>query len=139
MMLSFWIRCKFMLKFASSSLVSFGLDYILFLVFAAASHSMPWGLLFSNAAARFLSAACNYMLNKYLVFRGQGNGSQDLIQYALLAFGVLTANSLLLTVLTGLGLPAPLAKLAAELTLFAVSFAVQSLVIFRRREVAAHA
>lgn len=138
-MLSFWNRCKLMLKFASSSLISFGLDYILFLIFAAVFRSMLWGLLFSNVAARLLSAACNYTLNKYLVFREQGRGARDLFQYALLAFGILMANSLLLTALTTLGLPAPLAKLVTELTLFAASFTVQSLVIFHRKEAAAHA
>lgn len=138
-MLSFLNRCKLMLKFASSSLISFGLDYILFLAFAAVSRPMLWGLLLSNVAARLLSAACNYMLNKYLVFREQGHGGRDLLQYALLASGILAANSLLLTVFTALGLPASLAKLVTELTLFTASFTVQSLVIFRRKEASAHA
>ena len=48
--------------------------------------------------------------------------------------GVLLANSTLLQVLTALGLPAPAAKLITEMTLFAVSFSVQTLVIFRRRK-----
>ena len=52
----------------------------------------------------------------------------------LLATGILIANSVLLHALTALGLPAPLAKLITEMTLFAVSFSVQTLVIFREKK-----
>ena len=52
----------------------------------------------------------------------------------LLATGVLIANSVLLHVLTALGLAAPAAKLITEVTLFAVSFSVQTLVIFRKKK-----
>lgn len=48
--------------------------------------------------------------------------------------GVLLANSTLLQVLTALGLPAPAAKLITEVTLFSVSFSVQTLVIFRGKK-----
>ena len=49
-------RCVTACKFASSSLLSFALDYCLFLWFSAASVNRVWGLLFSNIAARLLSA-----------------------------------------------------------------------------------
>lgn len=126
-------RCETICKFASSSLLSFALDYCLFLAFTAAAGTWTWGLLFSNLAARMISACFNYSLNKYLVFRGGGKASEDLPQYLLLAAGILLANSILLHALTALGLAAPLAKLITEMTLFAVSFSVQTLVIFRKR------
>lgn len=124
-------HCKTALKFASSSLASFLLDYLLFLLFAWGTRSLAWGLVGSNIAARLVSACFNYSLNKYLVFHGGGQVSQDLPQYVLLAAGILTANSVLLHGLTALGLAAPAAKLITEMTLFAVSFSVQTLVIFR--------
>lgn len=127
-------HCKTALKFASSSLASFLLDYLLFLLFAWGTRSLAWGLLGSNIAARLVSACFNYSLNKYLVFHGGGQVSQDLPQYVLLAAGILTANSVLLHGLTALGLAAPLAKLITEMTLFAVSFSVQTLVIFRKKK-----
>lgn len=126
-------RCVTACKFASSSLLSFALDYCLFLWFSAASGNRVWGLLLSNIAARLLSACFNYTLNKYMVFHGGGRASRDLPRYMLLATGILTANSILLHALTALGLPAPIAKLITEMTLFAVSFSVQTLVIFRRK------
>lgn len=126
-------RCGTICKYASSSLLSFALDYCLFLLFSAVTENWVWGLLLSNIAARLLSACFNYTLNKYMVFHGGGRASRDLPRYMLLAAGILTANSILLHVLTALGLPAPIAKLITEMTLFAVSFSVQTLVIFRRK------
>lgn len=122
------------LKFACSSLSSFVLDYVLFLLLSCITAPLAWGLLISNVAARLISALFNYALNKYMVFHGGGKTSQDLPQYVLLATGILCANSLLLHALTLLGLSAPLAKLLTELSLFLISFSVQSLVIFRRKD-----
>ena len=127
-------RCGTICKFASSSLLSFVLDYCLFLLFSAATGNWAGGLLLSNIAARLISACFNYTLNKYIVFHGGGRASQDLPQYLLLAAGILIANSLLLQALTALGLSAPAAKLVTEMTLFVVSFSVQTLVIFRGRK-----
>mgnify|MGYP005767793199 CR=1 FL=1 len=127
-------RCGTICKFASSSLLSFVLDYCLFLLFSAATGTWAGGLLLSNIAARLISACFNYTLNKYIVFHGGGRASQDLPQYLLLAAGILIANSLLLQALTALGLSAPTAKLVTEMTLFVVSFSVQTLVIFRGRK-----
>ena len=126
-------RCGTVCKFASSSLLSFVLDYCLFLLFSMAAGSWAWGLLFSNIAARLISACFIYALNKYMVFHGGGRAARDLPQYMLLAAGILAANSVLLHALTALGLPAPAAKLITEMTLFAVSFSVQTLVIFRKK------
>lgn len=127
-------HCKTALKFASSSLASFLLDYLLFLLFAWGTRSLAWGLVGSNIAARLVSTCFNYSLNKYLVFHGGGRVSQDLPQYVLLAAGILIANSVLLHALTALSLPAPAAKLITEMILFAVSFSVQTLVIFRKKK-----
>ena len=127
-------RCATACKFASSSLLSFALDYCLFLLFSAATGNWAWGLLLSNIAARLISACFNYTLNKYMVFHGGGRASQDLPQYMLLATGILIANSVLLHVLTALGLVPPIAKLITEMTLFIVSFSVQTLVIFRKKK-----
>ena len=124
-------RCGTICKFASSSLLSFVLDYCLFLLFSAATGNWAGGLLLSNIAARLISACFNYTLNKYMVFHGGGQASRDLPQYMLLATGILIGNSILLHALTTLGLAAPAAKLITEMALFAISFSVQTLVIFR--------
>ena len=144
MMKSLLPRCGMACKFASSSLLSFALDYCLFLFLSSAAGAWAGGLLLSNVAARLISACFNYALNKYMVFHRGGRALQDLSQYMLLAAGILIANSLLLRAFTTMGLPAPVAKLITEMVLFAISFSVQTLVIFRGRrpeteEVAARA
>ena len=121
------------LEFASSSLASFGMDYLLFLLFSQAAGFGAWNLFFSNVAARFFSAMFNYSLNKYLVFHRGGKALRDLPQYFLLAAGILAANSVLLQLLAALGLPAPLAKLLTEAVLFLASFAIQTLWIFAKK------
>ena len=134
MMKSLLPRCGMACKFASSSLLSFALDYCLFLFLSSAAGAWAGGLLLSNVTARLISACFNYSLNKYMVFRSGGQASRDLPQYMLLATGILIANSVLLHGLTALGLPAPLAKLITEMTLFVISFSVQTLVIFREKK-----
>ena len=116
MMKTLLSRCGTICKFASSSLLSFALDYCLFLLFSAAAGAWAWGVLLGNIAARLVSACFNYSLNKYMVFRGGGQTSRDLPQYLLLAAGVLLANSTLLQVLAALGLTATAAKLITKET-----------------------
>lgn len=126
---------KNILKFASASFVSFLADYLLFLLLTALLPAGAAFLVAGNVLARLGSAALNYTLNTRAVFRDDRPMRQTLPQYALLAAGILAANSLLLTLLTSaLLLPATLAKLLTEGTLFLVSFAVQSLVIYHQPE-----
>ena len=127
-------RCATALKFASSSLVGFAVDYVLFLGFSALTGALAFGLVLSNAAARIVSAYVNYTINQRVVFRGAVKSSKSLPAYLLLAAGILTANSALLSLLTWFGMAAPAAKLVTELTLFVISFSVQSLVIFRSKQ-----
>ena len=78
---SFLSRCGMLCKFASSSLLSFALDYCLFLLFSAPIGDWAWGLWVSNIAVRMVSACFNYTLNKCMVFHGGGRATQDLPQY----------------------------------------------------------
>ena len=121
------------LKFASSSLASFALDYLLFMVLAAATRRLAFGLVCSNVAARIGSGLFNYLLNRHLVFQGRQGVRHPLAGYLLLAAGILAANNVLLSLFAyGLALPAWLAKLLTELSLFLVSLTVQARVIFHK-------
>lgn len=120
------------IKFASSSLISFAIDYAAFLLLISLTTAIPYHLIISNVAARIVSASVNYTLNKHMVFHGKKSASHTLPQYALLAIGILCANSMILSFFDGiLGPPAHFAKLLTELILFIISFTVQSLVIFK--------
>ena len=127
-----WKVLKMLLKFASVSLISFALDYGLFLLLSTATQQFAYGLLCSNVAARLGSGFFNYQLNRTLVFHSQENQRKTLVEYLLLATGILLANNGILSLFAyGLSLPLWLAKLLTEGSLFLVSLTVQTKVIFR--------
>lgn len=109
-------------SFIGASFGSFLIDYCLFTAFYALSARV----LLSTVAARVISASCNYLINKRLVFRRSGK-AYNARRYALLAVCVLAVNCLLMYLLTQvLPLPAQIAKLFVELGLYIVSYGVQS-------------
>lgn len=123
-----------MLKFISSSLVCFIVDYGLFQLILLLTGSLGYlhAPAISNIAARLVSAALNYRLNKSLVFRHQGDHVKTGLQYAALASGILLVNTCLLTYLLRLpGMSSWTAKFIVELTLFLFSYLIQQFKIFR--------
>lgn len=123
-----------MLKFVSSSLVCFLVDYGLFQLFLLITRSLGYlhAPVISNIAARIISAALNYRLNKSLVFNHQGDHIKTGVQYAVLASGILLVNTCLLSyLLKQPGINSWTAKLIVELTLFLFSFLIQKFKIFR--------
>lgn len=110
-------------KFSGASLLSFFLDYVLFNLLTLI---LPIGI--SNVSARMISCMVNYKLNQKFVFHDTRHGTAW--QYFLLAAGILIANTLLLQGFTFIGMPAFIAKIFVEITLFFCSMLVQRFVIF---------
>lgn len=120
-------------KYALSSFSSFLLDYALFALFVALSSGFSQGVLFSNIAARILSASYNFLLNRSFVFRETQNGKRQALQYLLLAVFTLCLNSALLFFFTDILLWNPmLSKILTECLLFLMNFLVQRLWIFEK-------
>lgn len=124
---------KNMFGFALSSLSSFVLDYVLFLIFSMMLQKGLYDAVIANIAARSISAVYNYYMNTTRVFH-QKTKRNTALKYAALAAAILCGNSLLLSGYLYLGIPAYWAKILTEITLFLVSFTVQSLVIYRGEE-----
>lgn len=121
------------LKFSASSLLSFLLDYGLFCLLSVRTGRV----VVSNVAARLISGSVNYTVNRKLVFESRAGVGTSLLQYALLAAGILGVNTLSLWLLvTGLGLNRYLAKILVEAALFAASYLIQKRWIFRGKEAA---
>ncbi len=121
------------IKFASSSLAAFGIDYVLFLVLlhATSSWTVAASVTFANLTARLVSASFNFAVNKQLVFRHKGSTMKGALAYALLAAGILGVNTMLLTILIdGLGAVPAVAKIVTEAALFIASYFIQKNVIF---------
>jgi putative flippase GtrA len=81
----------------------------------------------------------NFLVNRRYVFRrGSVHGEPRswraaAVRYWLLVIGLLVANYLFITGLTAAGMALLPAKLGTEATLFAISYLVQRLVVFRSR------
>ncbi len=122
---------KEILKFSASSLLSFGLDYLLFCLFSLLTGSV----VLSNISARVISASANFEMNRRLVFNSRKNVTRSAAQYFALALFILVCNTLMLKLLvtfTPLGQYA--AKIITEMAMFAVSWTVQKTVIFKSKE-----
>lgn len=120
-----------LLAFLGSSLAAFGVDTVALLVL----HALLGGLLVPVVLARLLSATANFAVNRSLVFAAPGVRSLPAaaLRYGALAVVLLAANYALLAALTAVGIGLLVAKLLAEVLLVAVSFAVQSRVVYLRR------
>lgn len=122
------------IKFASSSLLCFVVDYLLFILLVQLTGS--WGVAasvtFANITARIVSASLNFSLNRKVVFRHDGNLARGALQYFALAVFIMLAGTLVLNVLVALGLVPYIAKIITELGLFIVSFVLQKKIIFKK-------
>jgi len=116
-----------LLRFGGSSLASAAVDFAALL----ALHALTGQLLVSVVAARVLSAGVNFGLNRALVFRDRGAARRSLPRYVALAGALLTANYLLLALLTSVaGWALAPAKVVVEASLFVASYLAQRRAVF---------
>ncbi|WP_159500845.1 bifunctional glycosyltransferase family 2/GtrA family protein [Microbacterium sp. 18062] len=118
--------------FAGSSLLGFAVDTVALLLFTAVT---GW-LVPSIVAARLLSAAMNFAVNRRIVFgrRGTAGRAREAAGYTVLATALLASNIVWMAGLTSLGVPLLLAKVVTELVLFVLSYRVQRGAVFRERK-----
>ena len=124
------------LKFACASLLSFLVDYVLFLVFIwllercmEVGHDLSYAV--SYAAARILSGVVNYVLNAKVVFGSMTRHS--FAKYFLVWICILTIGTLGGTLLRDvLGLPGILCKIFVDLPLFFGSYFIQKHFVFKK-------
>lgn len=125
--------------FALASLLSFGVDMGLFalLFYRVLGEGAAGRLFWSVALARVVSVVFNYACNRYVVF---GEGRRDrrfdgraFRRYAGLAAGIMAASYALTRAMAGMmdGVEVPWVKAGVDTALFAASYAVQRMAIFR--------
>ena len=126
-----WRIYKMILLFAASSLLAAAVDYVLVLSLSALFAKQAQGLLWSVVLARVISSFLNYMLNRKLVF--EDCSRRSVFRYYLVAAGIMAANYVLLSLISGV-MPLALAKLLVELALYPLSFYLQRRFVFARGE-----
>lgn len=109
--------------FMATSLLSFGIDYILFNLFYYKIFRVTPP---ATVCARVISGSANYAMNRNLVFKGD-KGNYTFLNYWKLALCILVGNSAIMWLLVDkLGLPAFLMKVLVECLVYVVSFVVQN-------------
>ena len=126
---------KEVIKFSASSFIGFLVDYIAFtcLTFIPVPDTWTKWVLMCNIIARVISASVNFTLNYTLVFKSKKKLWRALFEYALLAIFILACDTRILELLVDSGVNEYIAKIIAEVVMFTVSWVVQRLLVFRKR------
>lgn len=124
---------KDIIKFGLSSFSSFLVDYITFVILTALLPPFAGMVFLSNILARGVSAWYNYSLNCRFVFH-EKKKFKTAAGYFGLAAAILLLNNLIMAVYMDVLLLSPYpAKLLTEITLFVISWLVQSRIIFQKQ------
>ena len=121
-----WLIYGKILKFLTSSLASFVVDYGIFLLLSAAFKLDYW---LCYVLARAVSSFVNYTINRHIVF---ANGRKNsVLKYYLLVLAIMALGSAGVDLLTVAGIPGLLSKVMVDVPLFFVSYTVQRKYIFK--------
>lgn len=125
---------KEILKFSLSSILSFILDLTLYSILLIVFRSFRYCLQTANILARIFSATFNFCINRNYVFKRKRNLKKEIIGYISLATLILILNTIILSFLVNnLLLNKILAKIIVEVTLFIISYIIQSTIIFKKK------
>ena len=128
------------IKYAASSLLSCGLDILLFFLFGL--FLFPGGgrldVLLNTALARVLSATANFSMNRSLVFESRAGMSRTFLRYICLALPIMLSSWLLVWLFSNVlsiqsALLRTIVKLPVDTVLFLISFRVQRQWVFREK------
>ena len=119
---------KEILRYSASSFVSFIVDYGLYCMLSLLTGSA----VVSNITARLFSSVLNYNLNRKFVFRSEVGAVRSALKYFALAAVILALNTLILKLLTVIGINIYAGKLVTETVLFLFSYLVQHIFVFRK-------
>lgn len=122
------------LKYLSSSILSFVLDWGLFTIFFWLLTFMDpkWSLLIATAGARIVSSLFNFAVNRMVVFRSRDGVGKTMLRYYILCICQLLCSYAGVYLLSLTGCPAAVAKIPVDILLFCLSFRIQRVWVFRK-------
>ncbi len=125
------------LKYLSSSILSFVLDWGLFtlLIWLLGRFVPTFGdinIYIATAAARIVSSLFNFAMNRAVVFRSRDGLGKTLVRYYILCICQLLCSAGLVHLLSLTGCPSAVAKIPVDILLFCVSFRIQRSWVFRK-------
>ena len=119
---------KEIISFSFSGIISFIVDYLLFIIFKIFLENIT----IANVIARAISSTLNYIINKNIVFKSNKNIGKSLLQYYSLVIIILVLNTIILNLLCMIINPI-VSKLITEVILFIISWLVQKKLIFKKK------
>lgn len=118
------------LRFISSSLICFALDYVVF----AVAYILSQSILTSLVISKIISCSTNFLINKIGVFRSPNKLLHEAVSFAVLALVLATLSYYGVVLFADkLGMSPLISKIIVETTLFICSFLVQRFYVFARR------
>lgn len=117
---------KQIIKFSCISIISFIIDYLLYVLFLFISKNIN----ISNIFARLISGTFNYNMNKKMVFNSKKSIYKSVFKYILLASIILLFNTLILNLLISININKYIAKILTEIILFVFNYLIQKNIIF---------
>ena len=125
------------LKYLSSSILSFVLDWGLFTLFLwflgnIAGDLAEINIWIATAVARILSSLFNFTMNRTVVFRSREGIGKTMTRYYILCVCQLLCSAGLVHLLSLTGCPSAVAKIPVDILLFCISFRIQRNWVFRK-------
>ena len=120
---------KSILKFSTSSYLSFLVDYFTFILLFYKLDLQS--LVLSNIIARAVSSTFNFYVNNKFVFKNRDKILKKYIKYVTLVVFILALNTVVLKILQSLGIRVFVAKIITEALMFIVSYNIQKRIIFK--------
>lgn len=120
---------KSILKFSTSSYLSFLVDYFTFILLFYKLDLQS--LVLSNIIARAVSSTFNFYVNNKYVFKNKDKILKKYIKYVTLVVFILALNTVVLKILQALGIRVFVAKIITEALMFIVSYNIQKRIIFK--------
>ena len=124
------------IRFMLSSLFSAGVDIVLFALLMLLPINEHVALVAAaTVGARLVSGVVNFLLNHFFSFRSKGRLEEELPKYAILFVIQMFLSSGLVAMLSAGLLPAVVAKLIVDTSLFVASYVVQKKLVFNEEGV----
>ena len=121
------------LKYSTSSILSFIIDLSLFTIFNSILFKISsLSIILSTIFSRLISGVFNFSLNKRWVFNNKNTSINSAIKYAILFFLQMFASGLLVSFFNSFTSNTTLCKLIIDTILFFVSYFIQKNIVFTK-------
>lgn len=120
------------LRFATASISCTLVDLILFTVFAyLLPSSFVWNVAFATLLARIVSGGLNFVINRRVIFKNDGNTKKQAARFIILFFCIMCSSTVIVSLLSFIPIPVTLTKAIVDLLLWTINYTVQRQWVFK--------